>query len=157
ADLVIELKLEKQQTAVDVGGKVSSLANSDPVYRALRTSEPTGSYKVSNFLLQRDVASFTFESGQSSFAPPVMGTIVYAVCAGKGRFTLRPIVPVEGAHVEKIVGNANVGEEFKSAVLVFTDGTEAEIKKAAQSVDEPSQAKDAWREFQQHVRTRPEF
>src|SRR5450432_535090 len=63
-DVVIELKIEKQEISVDVGGKVSGMANSDPVYRALRAAEPTGSYKVSNFVLQRDVGTFTFEAGQ---------------------------------------------------------------------------------------------
>lgn len=46
-ELVIELKIEKQEISVEVGGKVSGTANSDPVYRALRTTEPTGNYKVS--------------------------------------------------------------------------------------------------------------
>ena len=153
-ELVIELKIEKQEISVEVGGKVSGTANSDPVYRALRTTESTGNYKVSNFLLQRDVASFTFESGTFSFAPPVMGKTVYAIFTGKGRFKIKPVIPMEGIYIARIVGNAEVDEEFKSAVLVFTDDTEAEIKKAAQSTDEAAGSKDAWREFRRRARAR---
>ena len=153
-EIVIELKIEKQEISIDVGGKVSGAANSDPVYRALRTGEPVGSYKVSNLLMQRDVASFTFESGSFSFGPAVMGKIVYAVFAGKGHFKIKPVLPMEATYIARIVGNAEVDEEFKSAVLVFTDGTEAEIKKAAQASDEASSAKDAWREFRRRTRTR---
>ena len=155
-EIVIELKIEKQEISVDVGGKVSGMANSDPVYKSLRVAEPTGNYKVTNFVMQRDVATFTFESGQFSFAPPVMGKTVYAVFTGKGRFTLKPIIAIEGIYIERLVGNSQVGEEFKSAVLVFTDATESEIKKAAQATDDAGQSKDAWREFRRRTRNRPD-
>ena len=154
AEVVIELKIEKQEVSVEVGGKASGTANSDPVYRALRTIEPTGNFKVSNFTMQRDVATFTFETGSFSFAPQVMGKTVYAVFTGKGRFKIKPVIPLEGVYIARIVGNAEVDEEFKSAVLVFTDGTEAEIKKAGTSTDEAAASKDAWREFRKRTRAR---
>lgn len=153
-EIVIELKIEKQESSVEVGGKISGLANSDPNYKALRGDEPVGSYKVSNLLLQRDVGSFTFESGQFSFAPPVLGRTVYAVFTGKGSFKLRPILPLEAAYVARMAGSAGVEEEFKSAVLVFTDASAEEIKKAAQAVDDPAASKDAWKEFRHRVRAR---
>ena len=153
-ELVIELKIERQEVSVEVGGKVSGMANSDPVYRALRTLEPTGNYKVSNFAMQRDVATFTFESGQFSFAPAVMGKIVYAVFTGKGRLKIKAALQLEGDYMARVTGNREIDEEFKSAVLVFTDATEAEIKTAAQSTDDGAQSKDAWREFRRRARSR---
>ena len=153
-ELVIELKIERQEVSVEVGGKVSGMANSDPVYRALRTLEPTGNYKVSNFAMQRDVATFTFESGQFSFAPPVMGKIVYAVFTGKGRLKVKAALQLEGDYMARVTGNREIDEDFKSAVLVFTDATEVEIRKAAQSTDDGAQSKDAWREFRRRARSR---
>ena len=153
-EVVIELKIAKQEISVEVGGKLSGMANSEPVYRALRMSEPVGNYKVSNFVMQRDVATFTFETGQFSFAPPVLGKTVYAVFTGKGRFKIKPIIPLEGAYMARVVGNAEVDDEFKSAVLVFTDSTETEIKQAGQATDDGSQSKDAWREFRRRMRSR---
>ena len=153
-EIVIELKIEKQETTVDVGGKVNPLANSDPNYRSLRTSDPAGSFQVSNLLLQRDVGSFTFESGQFSFAPPVLGRVVYAVFTGKGHFKLRPILPLEASYVARMVGDREVNEDFKSAVLVFTDSTAEEIRKASKASDDQPVSKDAWKEFRHRVRAR---
>jgi hypothetical protein len=56
----VQLKIEALETAVKVGGKISSLANADHNYQALRAASPVGSYRVGNLVLKRDVGQFTF-------------------------------------------------------------------------------------------------
>lgn len=163
-ELTIELKLSQQEVSVEVGGgKISALANSDPVYRSLRLSEPVPgeSWKISKpVALRRDAAQFTFESGQFTFAPPVMGKIVYAVFTGKGSLKMTPVLTVESDYMARVLGTRQLIEEFRSAVLVFTDDTAAEIQKATERNSDgggaANPAKDAWKEFRHRTRLRPE-
>jgi Peptidase family M1 domain/PEGA domain len=150
----IELKIAAQQTAVEVSGKLSSLANSDPNYRALRTGRPAGVWRVENLELNRDIGKFTFRAGEFSFLPPVLGKTVMAVFIGDGSFQLAPRNPIESNHLKLITGSSAVDEQFRSVVLCFTDGTESEIKKAAVAVDEASKAGPAFQEFRSRVRAR---
>ncbi len=150
----IELKVAQQQSAVEVSGKLSSLANSDPNYRALRTARPAGAWRVENLELNRDIGKFTFRAGEFSFLPPVLGKTVMAVFVGEGSFHLAPRNPIESNHMKLITGSASVDEQFRSVVLCFTDGTESEIKNAATAVDEASKAGSAFQEFRSRVRRR---
>src|SRR5579862_1066434 len=58
--LTIALKIGAQQTVVEVAGKRSQFANSDPNYVALRNANPGAQYRVSNLILKRDAATFAF-------------------------------------------------------------------------------------------------
>lgn len=93
AAFTIVLKLAAQQTSVDVDSRRSSLANSDPNYKALRNASLVGNYAVQNLELKRDLGTFTFRSGQFSFLSPVMGRTVMAVFTGDGVFHLKPLLP----------------------------------------------------------------
>ena len=150
----VELRIATQQTAVEVSGKLSSLANSDPNYRALRTARPAGVWRVENLELNRDIGKFTFRAGEFSFLAPVLGKTVMAVFVGEGSFQLAPRNPIESNHMKLITGSGTVDEQFRSVVLCFTDGTESEIKKGAVTVDEASKAGPAFQEFRSRVRRR---
>jgi hypothetical protein len=152
--VTVELKIAAQQTSIEVSGKVSSLANSDPNYRALRASHPAGVWRVQNLEISRDAGKFTFRSGDFSFIPPVLGKTVMAVFVGDGSFHFTPHGPLESNHMKLITGSAVVDEAFRSVVLCFTDGTDSEITKAATVVDEPSKATAAFQEFRSRVRRR---
>lgn len=152
--VTLELKIAAPQTAVEVSGKLSSLANSDPNYRALRTGRPSGVWRVENLELNRDIGKFTFRAGEFSFLPPVLGKTVMAVFVGEGSFHLVPRNPIETNHLQLITGATTVDEQFHSVVLCFTDGTDTEIKKSAVAVDEPSKAGSAFQEFISRVRRR---
>lgn len=154
ANFTIQLKLAAQQTTLDVDGRRSSLANSDPNYRALREGIPAGVYQVENLELKHDIGTLTFRSGQFSFPAPVLGKTVMAVFTGEGSFHLKPFTPIEANYLRMVSGAAEVDEPFRSVVLCFTDDTAAEIKKAATSVDEASKAGPAFREFRGRVRHR---
>jgi hypothetical protein len=154
--LALAMKIATQQQAVEVAGKRSSLANSDPNYVALRNANPGTSFRVANLTLQRDNAKFTFAAGQFSFLPPVLGRVVAGVFTGEGTFHLEPAVTFERTYLRQISGEQTVDESFRSVVFWFTDDTFDEVKRQAQATDEASQAGGAWHEFRGRARHRTE-
>ena len=154
--LAIVMKIAAQETAVEVGGKRSTLANADPNYLALRNAMPGGSLRVANLILRRDTATFTFTAGHFSFLPPVLGRVAAGVFTGAGTFHLEPATTFERNYLRQISGGPAVDEPFRSVVLWFTDDTFDEIKRQAQTADEASQAGGAWHEFRSRTRHRTE-
>ena len=154
--LAFAMKIATQQTVVEVGGKRSAFANSDPNYVALRNAMPGASFRVANLTLKRDTAMFTFTAGQFSFLPPVLGRVVAGVFTGEGTFRLEPATPLERTYLRRISGEQTVDESFRSVVFWFTDDTFDEIKRQAQATDEASQAGNPWHEFRGRARHRTE-
>ena len=154
--LAFSMKIAVQQTAVEVAGKRSALANSDPNYVALRTAGPGASFRVANLTIKRDVGTFTFTNGQFSFLPPVLGRIAAGVFTGEGTFHLTPAIAFERTSLRQITGAQEVNESFRSVVFWFTDDTYDEIKRQAQATDEASQGASAWHEFINRTRHRTE-
>jgi hypothetical protein len=154
--LAFAMKIATQQTAVEVGGKRSAFANSDPNYVALRNAMPGAAFRVANLTLKRDTATFTFTAGQFSFLPPLLGRVVAGVFTGEGTFHLEPATALERTYVHRISGEQPVDESFRSVVVWFTDDTFDEIKRQAQATDEASQAGNAWHEFRNRARRRTE-
>ena len=155
--LSFALKISTQQTVVEVGGKRSPFANSDPHYVALRNAMPGAAFRVANLTLKRDAATFTFTAGQFSFLPPVLGRVVAGVFTGDGTFHLQSATPLEGNYLRRISGDRTVDAPFRSAVFWFTDDTYDEIKRQAQATDEASQSASAWHEFRSRARHRTEL
>ena len=154
--LAFAMKIPAQETVVEVGGKRSAFANSDPNYVSLRNANPGASFRVANLTLQRDTATFTFTAGQFSFLPPVLGRVAAGVFTGEGMFHLEPATPLERNYVRQISGEQTVDESFRSVVFWFTDDTYGEIKRQAQATDDASQAGNAWHEFRGRARHRTE-
>jgi hypothetical protein len=154
--LALAMKIAAQQTVVEVGGKRSAFANSDPNYVALRNANPGAGFRVSNLILKRDNATFTFTTGQFSFLPPVLGRVVAGVFTGEGAFHLEPATTSERTYLRRISGDQVVDESFRSVVFWFTDDTFDEVKRQAQPTDEASQAGGAWHEFRGRARHRTE-
>src|SRR5262249_46193631 len=132
-NLNISLTLEGVATKVIVG---ASLRNSDPNYGALRSGQPRGVFHVHDLTLQRDVGTLTFRTGSFSFLPPVLGQVTCAVFLGEGNFKLQPAVEIAAQHLKRLSGAETVSEDFKSAILYFTDATYQEIMKVAEAADE---------------------
>lgn len=158
ASLSFALKIAPQQTVVEVAGKRSPLANSDPNYVALRNAMPGTQFHVTNLTLQRDAATLTFSNGQFSFLPPVLGRVVAGVFTGEGSFHLEPAMAIERLSLRRISGDQVVDQPFRSVVLWFTDGTYDEIKRQAQPAAEALSREGAvaWREFRDRARHRTE-
>lgn len=148
----MELKLAEVTSEVEVTGKRSSLANSDPNYLKLRNDAPVEAYMVENIELKRDAGVLTLRRGQIAFLPPVLGRVAQAVFIGDGRFQMTPVVPIEQQHLQKVIGAASVDEEFTAAVILFTDGTYDEVKKQARATPLNPAVTGILNDFRQRVR-----
>jgi hypothetical protein len=145
-DLVVSLKLKSLTTTVQVSGRRSPLANSDPNYIAMRGGKLTQVYRVENLVLRRDVGNFTFRSGSFSFLPPVLGHVAIGVFVGDGHFQLKPAFDLAAQHLQRIAGTDRVEEDFIAMVVYFSDSTFDEIKQHSQLADEsPSRHEAAFK------------
>ena len=152
--LEIVLRIQKKEEAVEVTGKRSSLANSDPNYLALRQGTLKTSYRVQNVTFERDLGRLTLLSGTVDFMPPVLGRVVIGVFTGEGVFRLDPTLPVDKTYLNGLTGKPQIEEHFRSAVLCFTDSTYDEIRKAGTAIDEAPKGTGALREFRSRMRHR---
>ncbi len=155
-NLNIALKIAVAESQVEVAGKRSSLANSDPNYRALRTNTIAESFHVENVVLKRDAAVLTLRDGVVSFTPPVLGRVVMAVFRGEGEFTFTPPIAPESSYLELLTGNKSVDEPFDSALFTFTDETYDEIRTSAHRVSSESTA-PLLESFRRQLRRREEL
>jgi hypothetical protein len=157
-EITITLQIGTVQTEVEVQGKRSALANSDPNYRALRDALHDGhageTYQVENIELKRDVGTVTLRTGNITFIPAVLNRVTAAVFSGEGRFQLKPAMQMEGQYLYRMIGKIDVDEEFTSAVFYFTDDTYAAIKKDGHATTLDASAANALRDF--HNRVRPQ-
>ena len=156
-DLNISLKLKTVTTTVQVSGRRSPLANSDPNYQALRGGRLTKVYRVENLMLKRDVGTFTFRSGSFSFLPPVLGRVTTGVFVGDGNFTLQPAFEIAVKHLHRIAGVDSVDEDFSAMVVYFTDATFDEVTQHSDLADEsPKLHEEAFRRVKETLETRRE-
>jgi hypothetical protein len=103
--------------------------NSDPVYQQLRNITPGGkTITVKDFVLKRDAGTFTFQSGNFFLLTPVQGKTTGAVFIGTATFSLNPRLEAEKHSLQLLTKSPEMIEQFNSAVLRFTDGTEEEIE-----------------------------
>lgn len=131
-------------------------ANSNARYEKLRQLLPTAQgsvYKIQNFQLKRDDAVFTFQSGSFFFYPAVGGRVTGAVFIGTGSIRLTPPTAEEKHSISLLTNQPFLDEGFNEVVLRFTDGTAAEIQKAAtgKGAYDPAANSDAKR-FQHALR-----
>ncbi len=156
-DLGVSLKLKILTQTVQVSGKRSPLANSDPNYKALRGGKLIKVYRVNNLALHRDVGAFTFRSGSFSFLPPVLGQVVVGVFVGDGAFELKPAFDLAVKHLRRIAGTDSVNEDFTAMVVYFSDSTFDEIKQHSELADEsPERHEEAFRRVKNILEQRRE-
>lgn len=152
----IQLTIQAQESSVDVVGKRSSLANSDPNYRALRDSGLDKAFSVENVVLHRDIGELRLKSGVVAFLPPVLGRVAMGVFVGQGSLHFAPTFPLEAAYFKMLTEEAALDEEFDAAVLCFTDGTFEELKSAGFGTPSNGAVEDALRAFRSRMRRRIE-
>jgi len=106
--------------------------NANAAYVHLRTLLPSGeAVPVSNVVLRRDAATFSFTEGEVAFFGEVNGKITGAVFRGKGHFHLTAPTAIERRNLEVLTKRPGFDEDFTQVVLRFTDGTAEELRKAA--------------------------
>ncbi len=155
-DVDIQLRIQAQETVVEVGGKRSSLANSDPNYRALRDSKAAEIIRVENVTLRRDAGELHLRSGLIGFLPAVLGRVAMAVFVGQATFHLEPAMPLEANYLQMLTENRTLDEEFGSAVLCFTDGTYQELTRQGTAVQAGPGLEEVLRDFHRNMRHRTE-
>jgi hypothetical protein len=84
---------------------------------------------VSGFVLARDRARFTLESGSLYLLTPVGGRTVAALFKGKGRFALTPPTAIERARLRRFSGTDSLLTDFDELVLIFADSTADELER----------------------------
>lgn len=107
-------------------------AEADRTYLALRNAKPDGeSVAVQNLVIERDVFRFRFEAGTFQFLSPVEGRSYGAVFSGRVTLELRPASATERRFLAFVTNEAGLevlSESITSLVLLFSDGTAAEIE-----------------------------
>ncbi len=152
----IQLTIQAQESSVEVGGKRSALANSDPNYRALRDSGLAEVFNVENAVLRRDLGELRLKSGVVAFLPPVLGHVAMGVFVGQGSLHFAPAFPLEASYFKMLTDETAMDEEFDTAVLCFTDGTYQELKSAGFGTPSKSGVEEALRAFRSRMRQRIE-
>jgi hypothetical protein len=99
-------------------------------YAEIRALEPRADRvaQVSNLVLKRDVAQFTFASGTLYLLSPVGGRTVGAVFQGQGRFSFAPPTTVEQDRLFRFERSRSLDAPFTELVLLFADSTVAELE-----------------------------
>ncbi len=106
--------------------------NSNAVYQQLRGLTPGGDViTVSNLMLHRDAATFTFSSGSFAFYSEVNGKVTGAVFKGGGHLHVTPPSVQERHNLSISAHTEEFDEDFDQVVLRFTDDTAAELRKGA--------------------------
>ena len=118
----------------------ASAAEPRALYEALRAARPAPpTFAVAGLTLERDVFRLRFERGTFRFLPSLDGRAFGAVYKGSGSLELAPATEIERSHLALVTGLGGLETlrmPFESLVLLFTDGTAAEIE--GRSTGEPA-------------------
>jgi hypothetical protein len=137
--------------------------NADPVYREVRqlgssAGDFSGEYaSVSNLVLKRDAATFTFKSGEIYFLRPVEGRVTGGVFVGEGELALTPPTEIERQSLAIFADGPTLTEQFTTLVMRFSDRTFDEVKaspaaRIAQGGPQAERARGLYRENQTLLR-----
>jgi hypothetical protein len=112
--------------------RLVAATETNPTYQELRAARPKGdAVAVQNLTIERDVYKFHFDSGSFQFVTLADGRAAGAVFVGDGGYELKPAIEAERRQLALETGEKGLevlSDRFDSAVLLFTDGTAAEIK-----------------------------
>ena len=107
-------------------------ANANTYYQQLRGLMPGSDViTVKNLELKRDAAVFTFQTGDFAFYNEVNGKVTGAVFRGQGHLHITPPTPEERHNLSILNHTEEFDQDFDQVVLRFTDGTAADLHKAA--------------------------
>ena len=155
--LQLTLAVAKQEVTISVAGKSLAFANSDLVYRQLRTVGLGQTFRFDNFTLTWDAATFQFQKGTLTFLSPVNGVVTGAIFIGEGRFNLKPILALDTRELTRRTGAAEVNEDFTEAVFRFTGEARLHFLSGLGTQTEPaSEAASVLNHWREKVRQRRE-
>jgi hypothetical protein len=160
APLTLDLQLAVAATRqeVTVSGKALQFANTDPLYRQLRTIGFGKTITVANLNFAADVGRFVLKQGTISFLTPVNGAVTGAVFIGQGHFSLKPATLIDRHELMRRIKADTVEEDLTEIVFRFSTGMHtALLKGATGETSTPAAAITAFRNWQQRVRQRHEI
>ena len=90
--------------------------------------QPNQVASVSQLVLHRDAAEFTFVAGTMYLLSPVGGRTVGAVFRGTGRIRLTPPYAVEHGALERGLGSGILEDSVTEVMLLFSDSTRDQLR-----------------------------
>ena len=105
--------------------------------------------------LERDVFRFEFVRGTFQFLEPVSGRVTGAVFVGEGTWQLTPAGEGARRHLALLQNDPKLEvltDRFESLILLFTDGTEAEIRTRGSDSPADGRAAPIWDSFRKRQR-----
>jgi len=156
-ELQLTLEIARVQSNISVSGKGSAFANSDALYRQLRTIGLGDTFRFDNFTLTSDVATFQFQTGTLTFLSPVDGVVTGAIFVGDGHFHLKPATPINGRELSRRIGADEADEDFSEVVFRFSSEVRLNFLSGLKGRTEtPAEAIDAFNRWREKVRQRRE-
>jgi hypothetical protein len=155
--LQLTLAIAKTTVRITVPEKSSAFANTDPVYRQLRTDGLGESYRFDNFTLNVDAATFEFQKGTISFLSPVNGNVTGAIFVGEGHFHLKPVTPLDARELKRRTGAEEVDEDFTEVVIRFTPNMRMSLLRGLGAKADPApEAASVLKNWRERMRQRRE-
>jgi hypothetical protein len=155
--LELTLAVAKQQVNISVAGKSVAFANSDPVYRQLRSIGLGQTFRLDNFTLTWDAATFQFQKGSLTLLSPVDGVVTGAIFIGEGHFNLKPVIPMDARELGRRINATEANEDFTEVIFRFAgDGRSKFHTGMAQQTETPAEANRAFTRWRERVRQRRE-
>ncbi len=153
-ELSISLQVAALRQEVTVEGKVSSLANSDPLYRQFRDAEPGVSYHVHDFTLRDDVGTFVFSEGTLTFLKPIGKMVTGAIFVGQGHFSLKAVQLMDRRELARRAHGEQVDEDFTSVVFRYTGNYNQIFIQGLKEPAEQPKAASIFSQWKEQIRTR---
>ncbi len=156
-NLELSLAIAPGHTQVNVPGSSANYANSDPVYRGLRGVALGDTFRIDNFSLPIDAATFRLDNGTVTFLAPVNGMVTGAIFLGEGHFTLKPATYLDAQELKRRVGSPQFDEDFTELIVRFAVKDPREIfQKLGDRVATPEDASKTFAEWKNRMRKRRE-
>jgi hypothetical protein len=156
--LQLTLAIAKPNVNISVTGKSLAFANSDPVYVQLRDLSLGDTFRLDNFTLNFDAATFHFQKGTLTFLRPVNGIVTGAIFIGEGHFSLKPVTSLDARELTRRIGTAEVNEDFTEAVFRFTgDGRMSFLPGIGEQTEPASEAAAILHNWREKMRQRHEI
>jgi len=101
------------------------------IYDRIRNLEPDENKvaEVESLVLIRDAAVFRLNEGKICLFQPVEGRVTGAVFVGEGIFEFSPPTEIERHQLKRFTGQDSLKERFKKVCFLFTDTTDAELRR----------------------------
>ena len=155
--LELTLTIARVETNISVPGKAGAYANSDSVYRQLRTVGLGDSFRFDDFTVKVDVATFHFEKGTLTFLSPVQGAVTGAVFVGEGHFSLKPATPLDLRELKRRIDSESAEEDFTEVIFRFSqDARMGLLHGLKEKTATPAEAETAFKHWRDKVRQRRE-